>query len=86
MRFAFYGRMSTSGFQDPGTPRAWQRAVSEELVEGFGEIMVDFFDGRQTERARLRVSWRSRTRRLRQESSPAMFATVFSKLGRVIIA
>jgi DNA invertase Pin-like site-specific DNA recombinase len=44
LRFAFYGRMSTSEFQDPETSRAWQRAVSEELVEGFGEIVVEFFD------------------------------------------
>ncbi|MEV0082869.1 recombinase family protein [Saccharopolyspora sp. NPDC050642] len=44
VRFAFYGRMSTSGFQDPETSRAWQRALSEELVEGVGEIVVDFFD------------------------------------------
>ncbi|MGO1050868.1 recombinase family protein [Crossiella sp. CA198] len=44
MRFAFYGRMSTSEFQDPQTSRAWQRAVSDELVEGFGEVVVEFFD------------------------------------------
>jgi DNA invertase Pin-like site-specific DNA recombinase len=50
VRFAFYGRMSTSGFQDPGTSRAWQRAVSEELVEGFGEIVVEFFDEGQSRR------------------------------------
>jgi recombinase/resolvase-like protein len=50
VRFAFYGRMSTSEFQDPGTSRAWQRAVSEELVEGFGEIVVEFFDEGQSRR------------------------------------
>ncbi|MEV0057642.1 recombinase family protein [Saccharopolyspora shandongensis] len=44
VRFAFYGRMSTSEFQDSRTSCAWQRAVSEELVEGFGEIVVEFFD------------------------------------------
>jgi hypothetical protein len=44
LRFAFYGRMSTCEFQDPETSRAWQRAVSEELVEGFGAIVVEFFD------------------------------------------
>ncbi|MEV5544049.1 recombinase family protein [Saccharopolyspora shandongensis] len=36
--------MSTRGFQDPQTSRAWQRVVSEELVEGVGEIVADFFD------------------------------------------
>ena len=36
VRFAFYGRMSTSEFQDPQTSRAWQRAVSDELIEGVG--------------------------------------------------
>jgi hypothetical protein len=44
VRFAFYGRMSTSEFQDPQTSRAWQRAVSDELVEGVGEVVVEFFD------------------------------------------
>src|SRR5215470_228109 len=44
LRFAFYGRMSTSEFQDPATSRAWQRAVSEELVEGFGTVVAEFFD------------------------------------------
>ena len=36
--------MSTSEFQDAVTSRAWQRSVSEELVEGFGAIVVEFFD------------------------------------------
>lgn len=44
LRFAFYGRMSTSEFQDAVTSRAWQRSVSEELVDGFGVIVVEFFD------------------------------------------
>ncbi|HEU5469405.1 MAG TPA: recombinase family protein [Actinophytocola sp.] len=44
LRFAFYGRMSTCEFQDVGTSWAWQREVAEELVEGFGAIVVDFFD------------------------------------------
>lgn len=42
LRFAFYGRMSTSEFQDAVTSRAWQRSVSDELVEGFGAIVVEF--------------------------------------------
>lgn len=44
VRFAFYGRMSTSEFQDAGTSRGWQRAVAEELVEGVGVIVADYFD------------------------------------------
>ncbi|MFC5113600.1 hypothetical protein ACFPN7_06590 [Amycolatopsis halotolerans] len=32
VRFAFYGRMSTSESQDPRTSRAWQCAVADELV------------------------------------------------------
>src|SRR4051812_41179231 len=44
VRFAFYGRMSTSEFQDARTSRAWQRAVSEELIDGFGTIVAEYFD------------------------------------------
>lgn len=44
LRFAFYGRFSTFGFQDPHTSRGWQRAVADELIEGFGRITVEFFD------------------------------------------
>ncbi|MFJ5993213.1 hypothetical protein [Lentzea sp. NPDC092896] len=42
LRFAFYGRMSTSSFQDVQTSRAWQRAVSDELIEGVGSVVVEF--------------------------------------------
>jgi hypothetical protein len=56
LRFAFYGRMSTSEFQDAATSRAWQRSVSEELVEGFGAIVVEFFD----EGCSRRWSWSDR--------------------------
>lgn len=44
VRFAFYGRMSTSEFQDRGTSLGWQRAVAEELVDGVGAIVADYFD------------------------------------------
>jgi hypothetical protein len=56
LRFAFYGRMSTSEFQDAVTSQAWQRSVSEELVEGFGAIVVEFFD----EGCSRRWSWSDR--------------------------
>ncbi|NGY65355.1 recombinase family protein [Lentzea sp. NEAU-D13] len=36
--------MSTSEFQDVQTSRAWQRAVSEELVDGVGPVVAEFFD------------------------------------------
>jgi DNA invertase Pin-like site-specific DNA recombinase len=44
LRFAFYGRMSTTGFQDVATSRAWQRTVCDELIEGVGTVVVEFFD------------------------------------------
>lgn len=56
LRFAFYGRMSTSEFQDVVTSREWQRAVSEELVEGAGIIVAEFFDSGRSRR----WSWRDR--------------------------
>jgi DNA invertase Pin-like site-specific DNA recombinase len=56
LRFAFYGRISTSEFQDAATSRGWQRSVSEELVEGFGVIVVEFFD----EGCSRRWSWSDR--------------------------
>ncbi|MFS8097383.1 recombinase family protein [Lentzea alba] len=36
--------MSTSDFQDPRTSRAWQRAISDELIDGVGVVVVEFFD------------------------------------------
>ncbi|PKV96961.1 recombinase-like zinc beta ribbon protein [Amycolatopsis echigonensis] len=56
VRFAFYGRMSTSDFQDPRTSRGWQRAVADELVEGVGKVVVEFFD----EGRSRRWSWEER--------------------------
>ena len=44
LRFAFYGRMSTSDFQDPVTSRAWQREVAATLIAGHGTITAEFFD------------------------------------------
>lgn len=44
LRFAFYGRMSTSEFQDARTSRAWQRAVCDELIDGIGTIVAEYFD------------------------------------------
>jgi hypothetical protein len=44
VRFAFYGRISTSEFQDVQMSRAWQRAVSDELIDGVRSVAVEFFD------------------------------------------
>src|SRR5262245_47630599 len=57
MRFAFYGRMSTSEYQDEVTSRAWQRAVAEELIDGAGFIVEEFFDAGRS----LRWAWCDRS-------------------------
>jgi site-specific DNA recombinase len=44
MRFAFYGRMSTSEFQDRVSSGEWQRDFARELIAGRGTIVSEFFD------------------------------------------
>lgn len=44
IRFAFYGRTSTTRFQDRVSSCAWQREVAETVVAGRGVITVEFFD------------------------------------------
>jgi hypothetical protein len=44
LRFAFYGRISTAGYQDAASSRRWQRDCAEELIDGRGLIVADFFD------------------------------------------
>lgn len=44
LRFAFYGRVSTSDYQDPVSSRRWQLDVATELIAGRGRIVVEFFD------------------------------------------
>lgn len=44
LRFAFYGRVSTDGHQDPVTSRARQRDQAEALVGGCGRIVAEYFD------------------------------------------
>jgi DNA invertase Pin-like site-specific DNA recombinase len=44
LRFAFYGRISTSEYQDPVSSRAWQVETAQRLVAGRGRIAVEFFD------------------------------------------
>ncbi|MBB4765122.1 hypothetical protein ACFQFC_13005 [Amorphoplanes digitatis] len=44
MRFAFYGRISTDGYQDPASSRQWQFDLEARPIEGQGRIAVEFFD------------------------------------------
>ncbi|GLH99925.1 hypothetical protein Pa4123_52010 [Phytohabitans aurantiacus] len=44
VRFAFYGRISTEGYQDPVSSRRWQFEIAEFLIHGHGRIGVEFFD------------------------------------------
>ncbi|MFE9750235.1 recombinase family protein [Saccharothrix saharensis] len=56
LRFAFYGRVSTSEYQDRRSSRLWQREVCERLVAGHGVIVAEFFD----EGASRRRRWSNR--------------------------
>ena len=44
VRFAFYGRTSTTEYQDPVTSQAWQQEVATTLIIGHGTITAEFFD------------------------------------------
>ncbi|MDN5748627.1 MAG: recombinase family protein [Pseudonocardia sp.] len=44
LRFAFYGRTSTTEFQGPVTSRAWQREMAASVISGHGAITREFFD------------------------------------------
>lgn len=44
LRFAFYGRMSTSEFQDRASSRLWQVEMATLTIAGAGEIVASFFD------------------------------------------
>jgi site-specific DNA recombinase len=44
LRFAFYGRVSTEDWQDPGSSLVRQREQAEALVRGHGVIVTEFFD------------------------------------------
>ncbi|WP_344620258.1 recombinase family protein [Dactylosporangium salmoneum] len=56
VRFAFYGRVSTADFQERDSSRRWQRDVADDLVDGHGRIVAEFFDA---DRSR-RLPWRDR--------------------------
>jgi site-specific DNA recombinase len=44
LRFAFYGRTSTTDHQDRVSSAGWQREAAEELIGGHGTIVAEFFD------------------------------------------
>jgi hypothetical protein len=44
LRFAFYGRISTPGYQDEKSSHQWQRENAVRLIAGTGMIVRDFFD------------------------------------------
>jgi len=44
LRFAFYGRVSTTGFQDRSSSRQWQRDSAMDLISGRGRIVAEYFD------------------------------------------
>ena len=44
LRFAFYGRVSTEDWQDPGSSLVRQREQAGALVRGHGVIVAEFFD------------------------------------------
>ncbi|WP_246025591.1 recombinase family protein [Saccharopolyspora antimicrobica] len=58
MRFAFYGRMSTTEDQDRVTSRGWQLDVAEETIGGHGTIVAEYFD----QGCSRRWSWTKRPR------------------------
>ncbi|GAB1690826.1 recombinase family protein [Krasilnikovia sp. M28-CT-15] len=58
VRFAFYGRISTSEYQDPVSSRAWQIESAQRVIMGRGRIVAEFFDA-GTSRS---VPWRRRRR------------------------
>lgn len=42
--FAFYGRVSTGGYQDDMSSRQWQLDSAHRLVAGHGRIVAEYFD------------------------------------------
>ncbi|MEQ0558191.1 hypothetical protein ABJI51_03845 [Amycolatopsis sp. NEAU-NG30] len=44
LRFAFYGRTSTTRHQDRVSSQGWQRDMAEHLITGHGQIVAAHFD------------------------------------------
>jgi hypothetical protein len=43
-RFAFYGRISTDGYQDPASSQQWQYDQAVRLTAGHGPVVAEYFD------------------------------------------
>ncbi|QKV73986.1 recombinase family protein [Amycolatopsis sp. Hca4] len=56
LRFAFYGRTSTTRHQDRVSSQGWQRDMADGLVAGHGQVVVAYFDAGTSRR----VPWRQR--------------------------
>ncbi|MDQ7809049.1 recombinase family protein [Amycolatopsis sp. A133] len=56
LRFAFYGRTSTTRHQDRVSSQGWQRDMADELVGGHGQVVATYFDVGTSRR----VPWRQR--------------------------
>jgi hypothetical protein len=44
LRFAFYGRISTTGFQDAASSRRWQHDSATDVIAGHGMVVAEYFD------------------------------------------
>ena len=56
LRFAFYGRISTTDHQDHESSRHWQLAAADELITGRGRIVAEYFDAGVSRR----IAWPDR--------------------------
>ncbi|AGL16089.1 recombinase [Actinoplanes sp. N902-109] len=56
LRFAFYGRISTTDHQDHGSSEHWQLCAATELIAGRGRIVSKYFD----DGVSRRTSWPDR--------------------------
>ncbi|UOZ03501.1 hypothetical protein [Amycolatopsis sp. WQ 127309] len=83
LRFAFYGRTSTSRHQDRVPSQGWQRDMAEHLITGHGQIVAAHFDVGTSRR----VPWRHRPQAARLLASvsapePAIDAIVVGECDR----
>ncbi|MEQ0558181.1 hypothetical protein ABJI51_03790 [Amycolatopsis sp. NEAU-NG30] len=56
IRFAFYGRTSTTRHQDRVSSQGWQRDMADGLVAGHGQVAAAYFDAGTSRR----IPWRQR--------------------------
>ncbi|GHG42698.1 MULTISPECIES: recombinase family protein [Amycolatopsis] len=83
LRFAFYGRTSTTRHQDRVSSQGWQRDMAEHLIAGHGQIVAAHFDIGTSRR----VPWRHRPQAARLLASvsaaePAIDAIVIGEYER----